>query len=398
MTHRKTLNSRRAVCLCIVLIALFFLPAFGAGTARGEVYEFGAMFPMTGPAAFIGELFMGAVNQAVDEINAVGGIDGVPLKAVVEDHQGAAKPGADAMNKITLNKNIAYTLGSFVEPNLSAQPIAARNHVIIMNSGGQADSLLNLPYLYNNHVMGGYQMPPLAKYVYAKGFRRVATIIQNNPEGVDNRAAFVRVWKKLGGTVVADEVFDVMDMDFATQLTKIKAAKPDVIYMCAVALQASTILKQKKELGITAQMCGPWIEDPATLMPAGHNADGAISICTYLDYNTPLPFGRNFIINYNEKYAPKGATAYWPWANAYENIYIYAELVRRVKANGGNPRNGELLLKALQDNPEFKSVFGAGKLRFTEDHQVRKDLSINLIEDGKPVTVEVIPYTELKKE
>jgi branched-chain amino acid transport system substrate-binding protein len=245
--------------------------------------------------------------------------------------------------------------------------------------------------------MGGYQMPPLAEFVYAKGFRKVATIIQNNPEGVDNRGAFVRTWKKLGGTVVADEVFDVMDMDFATQLTKIKAAKPDVIYMCAVALQASTILKQKKELGITAQMCGPWIEDPATLMPAGPNAEGAISICTYLDYNTTLPFGRNFITNYDKKYAPKGATAYWPWANAYENVYIVAELVKRVRAKGGDTHKGEQLLKALVDNPEFKSVFGSGKLRFTEEHQVLKDLSINLIQGGKAVPQKVISYKELKK-
>src|SRR4030042_2635785 len=124
------------------------------------------MFPRTGPSAFIGECFAAGVRQAVDEINAKGGINGAKIKVVIEDHQASPAGGVNAINKIILNKNIAYTLGSFVDPNLSAQPIAFRNKVLIMNSGGLSDSLLNKPYLYNNQVMPSYQMPALAEYLY----------------------------------------------------------------------------------------------------------------------------------------------------------------------------------------------------------------------------------------
>lgn len=388
------------ICIAFLITTLLALPsmtACGTKAPKEEVYEFGCVFPMTGPAAFIGEIFVAAVNQAVDEINAAGGMDGTMLKAVIEDHQGAAKPGADAMNKLALNKKIAYVIESFVEPPLAAQPIAERNKILIVCAAGQTEQLLHLPYLYVNHVMSNYQMPPLAEFIYAKGLRKMAGLNQNNPEGLDNDAAFVRTWEKLGGTVVAEEVFDVMDMDFATQLTKIKAAQPDTLYMTAVALQASTILKQRKELGITAQVCGPWLEDPATMIPAGPNVDGAISVCTYLNPETENAFGRDFIKNYNEKYGPEGVTAYWPWADAYENVYILTELVKRVRAKGGDIHNGEQLLNALLDNPEFKSVFGQGKLRFTEDHDVLKDVSINLVQGGQVIPQKIVPYNELKK-
>jgi branched-chain amino acid transport system substrate-binding protein len=418
--NRRNPHLVLALLTAVIMVSLFLTTACGSNATSGATtsaagsittgsstseapaettYEFGAMFPMTGPAAFIGELFVAAVNEAVDEINASGGVDGMMLKVDVEDHAATAKGGADAMNKIVLNKNIAFAIGSFVDPNLAAQPIAAQNKVIIMNAGGQADALLNKDYLWNNHVMASYQMPPLARYVYDKGFRKVASIIQDTQDGYDNRDAFFRVWKSLGGTVVADEKFGPADTDFVTQLTKIKATNPDVIYINAVALQAATLLKQIKELKITAQICGAWIDDPATLMPAGNNADGAISISTYLDPKATNPFAANFIKTYKEKYGPQGAGAYWPWANAYENVYILKELITRVKAKGGDIHSGEQLLAALQADPKFESVFGQGSLTFNlKEHDVLKDVAISTIENGQGVVQKVIPYSDLKPE
>jgi branched-chain amino acid transport system substrate-binding protein len=362
-----------------------------------KVYEFGAMFPMTGPAAFIGECFTAGVKLAVDEINAKGGINGVKIKATIEDHQATPAGGVNAINKIILNKNIAYTLGSFVDPNLSAQPIAQRNKVLIMNSGGLSDSLLNKPYLYNNQVMPSYQMPALAQYLYEQGFRKVATLVNDGAEGTDNRKFFVNTWQKLGGTVVASEVFQLDKMDFSTQLTKIKAARPDLVYIVATALHAATALKQIKELGITAPPCGMTLDDPAVVGPAGANAEGLFAVGPYLDTKSTLPYARAFIDTYNQKYAPKGATAYWPWANAYENVHIYAELVKKVEAKGGNPLDGSQLLQALEANRSYPSVFGSGTLTFTEDHQVIKAVGITTIKGGSKVPLKIILGENLRK-
>jgi branched-chain amino acid transport system substrate-binding protein len=399
MSHRKGLLLLiTIVCVFTMSVGLPLMSACTPKATQEEVYEFGVMFPMTGPASFIGERYVAGVNQAVDEINAAGGVDGTKLQVIVEDHQALPKGGADAMNKIAMNPNIAYVITSFVDPVLSAYPIAERKKVLLAGAGGQSDSMLNKPYLYCDQVTGVYQCPPFADFLYQeKGLRKLATLISDTADGRDNTVPFVRRWGELGGTVVAEELYDITATDFSPQLTKIKAAEPDLLYVISWGMQAVTLLKQAKELGITATIGMPWARGAEVRVVGEEYAEGVISLCMYLDYDTELPWASDFIKNYNENYAPEGAEAEWDNADAYELTFALTELIQRVRAKGGDPHDGEQLKQAIEDNPQFESVFGSGTLQFTPEHGVLKDIAIELIEGGKTKLLKLIPYTELKK-
>jgi hypothetical protein len=68
---------------------------------------------------------------------------------------------------------------------------------------------------------------------------------------------------------------------------------------------------------------------------------------------------------------------------------IFAELIKRVGAKGGNPMNGAQLEKAIWDNPSFKSVYG-GELKLKKDGSVVKQMVIFEIVDGKQIVAQKI--------
>ena len=351
-----------------------------------EVYEFGTLLPMTGPAAWVGEQFLTGVTLAVEEVNGKGGFEGITLKAVVEDHKASPKEGANAMMKLASVEKVPYVISSFTAVTLASQPIAAKNKVLVINVGGTGTELLNKPFLYNNQIIGDYGLPPLADYFWSNGYRKVATMLINNAWGHGTRKSFVDYWKKLGGTVTTNELFGEGATDFTAQIAKVKASKPDFLLTSMTGMTGAALLKQIRELGINLPIADT-PGDPFMYRKVGAAADGVVSVSASIDPNTKTPFARNFLDGYRKKY---NVDPIWNSANCYESVYILKELISRVKKVGEDYHNGENLMNALLENPNFPTVFDTN-LRFTEDHAVLKATSISeaKFRDGK-VTIEEV--------
>jgi branched-chain amino acid transport system substrate-binding protein len=110
-----------AAALMTGAVALGFAqPA--AAQDEPESYKVGAILAMSGKASWYGKVMSQAIQQAVEEINAEGGIDGVPLEAVIEDHKsGVAKEGVAAINRLINLHDIQAVLTSFSPPTSSDQ-------------------------------------------------------------------------------------------------------------------------------------------------------------------------------------------------------------------------------------------------------------------------------------
>src|SRR5947209_9486019 len=110
-------------------------PAANAPAAAGT-FTFGVLLPLTGPAASIGTINRNGLDMAVDEINQQGGAGGLKLDPNVQDHKGTAQDGVAAMNQLVNIARVPAVLSTFSGPTLAAQPIAAQNKVVLVNSGG----------------------------------------------------------------------------------------------------------------------------------------------------------------------------------------------------------------------------------------------------------------------
>lgn len=369
----------------LLLLSTVALPVVHA--QKQDVYKFGTLMPMTGGAAWIGTLFLEGIDLAVNEINARGGVDGIKLEVVKEDHKGNPKDGSNAMAKLATLDKVPFVISSFTAVTLAAQPISAANKVLLVNTGGTSTQLLNKPFLYNNQVMTHQVLPPAANYFWSLGCRKLATVVTNDAFGQGVRDVMVDSWKKLGGEVVAGELFAEGATDFSAQLSKIRVTKADVIASSLVGSTGVALMKQMRELGIKQ----PVIDTPGDIpgmIKMGEAANQIMFAASYVDPDTKSPFARRYVDLYRRTY--KKEPEAWNPATCYETVHILAELIKRVKNAGGNYRDGAELVKALEKNPEFPTVFDT-KLIFLKDHGVLKQITLRegKFRDGK-LTIDVM--------
>jgi|GEM_PF-278072 len=358
------------ISLLLILLAVFPLAAYAQ---KEKVYKFGTLFPMTGPAAWIGVEFLEGIDLAVDEINAKGGVEGLKLEVIKEDHKANPKDGANAMAKLATLDKVPFVISSFTAITLAAQPYAVENKVLIINIGGTGSDLLKKPFLYNNQIIGAYGLPPLVDYFWAQGHRKLATIVTNDAFGLGTRKDFITRWEQIGGKVVADELFPEGATDFSVQLAKVKAAKPDCIATSLVGATGAALMKQMRDLGIKLPVADT-PGDIAGMRKIGVAADNLFIAGLTVDPATTNTFAKEYMRIFRERYK-KDPAWLWQQPNSYETVYILAELIKRVKKAGGNIYSGEQLLNALEKKPEFPTVYDT-TLRFLPDHAVLKAMKV----------------------
>jgi branched-chain amino acid transport system substrate-binding protein len=357
-----------------------------AASGTGKPYTFGVMIPLTGPAANIGANFRRAIDLAVEQINAAGGVDGWTLEPNYQDHRATAQGGTEAMNQLANIAKVPYSVASFSGPTLAAQPVAAQQHILLVNSGATDSNLLNKPWLYNNQAMAPQLMPPLADYAAGEGKRKAAMLVSNDPYGDGSRKAFAPAFQKGGGQIVADETFPLNATDFGAQLTKMKASNPDVLMQVAVGVTQGQLLKQTRALGIQTEVIGP-LGTSDTIKLGGDAANGFIDSSIAVDPNTTDPEAKKFLTSFQQKY---NVPAEWNDGTVYETVYLLRDLIDEATKAGADPRSGDALLKALQAHPEFHNFIAGGTVKFNAQQSVDRALAIRKVTDGKFQTIKVV--------
>src|SRR6185295_3950695 len=118
-------------------------------------------------------------------------------------------------------------------------------------------------------------------------------------------------YKGLGGQIIAEQSFSEGDSDFHAQLTQLKAAKPDAIYVPGYYTEAGTVARQARELGITAPLMGGDGWDSEKLYEIGGQAIEGSYISNHYSTDDPSPTIQKFVANYKAKYGatPDGLAA-----------------------------------------------------------------------------------------
>jgi branched-chain amino acid transport system substrate-binding protein len=356
-----------------------------AAKPTAGTYSYGILIPITGPAGSVGETFRPGFELAIEEINNTGGAANMVLEANVQDHKGTAQGGVEAMNQVVNIGKVPYVISTFSSVTLASQPIAAQNKVLLINGGGTDSSLLNKPWLYNNQVMAGDLLPPLAAFGYEMG-TKAAMLTSNDAYGDGSRKVFRDSWEKLGGQILADELFPLDASDWSGQLNKVKASNPDVLMLVAVGQTQGRVIKQARALGVPGLYLGPLSSNDA-INAGGEATEGFVDAGIAIDTKTTDPEAKRFIDAYRQKY---GTDVDWPAGTMYEATYLLRDLVEAVVKSGGDPRNGDALLKALQAKSEFKNYLAGGTIRFKADQSASRAIALRKVDHGQFQVVKVI--------
>ncbi len=227
-----------------------------------------------------------------------------------------------------------------------------------------------------------FQGTVMANYAIQNGYKTAAVITQLGDDYSSGLGSFFKAaFEKLGGTIVSEEQFQTNQSDFKAILTNIKSANPDIIFAPSSITTAPLIIKQAREMGITAVIAaGDTWENATIIENAGADAEGTV-FSTFYDEAAPAnDEAAAFVDGFKAYLTSIGESDIIPAVSAL-GYDAYITAVQAIKdADSVDPA-------AIKDALKNVHVEGVtGDITFDENGDANKDMAyIKTIKDGQIV-------------
>ena len=285
--------SRRAAglaLLALLVLATFALQAPAQTTASVKAQPMAAAAPvpvvigvlaeLTGAGAAYGRDLVRGAEMAVREINAEGGVQGRPLKLMVEDGGTHPARSAIAMRRLVTSE-VALVVGGWgsaqVLANLEVAEQAGMPYIVVGATHPAITSARNR-WTFRVIQTDAAQAEALAGATTgALRGRRVAILSEASAYGAGSRDAFVAGLQRRDAAPVRLETYNSGDRDFGAALARIRDAQPDVLALFGTLPAAPLVMQQARALGITARFVGTGgLANDALPAAAGPAAEGTV--------------------------------------------------------------------------------------------------------------------------
>jgi branched-chain amino acid transport system substrate-binding protein len=250
----KTGKTIIGIIILILIVVIVFVAA-DRHTVSNAPIEIGVSTMLSGSWASLGDNIVNAAKLAVSDVNASGGINGRPLKLVVQDAGLDSKTGLSAAQTLINADGIRYIIGgTSSNGTMAAAPVANAARAIYMTpvtGGTNVDGAGEYVFrTANSDLLAGRD---LAQAAIKLGYKKLATVTEVTEYTLDIKKTFENTATTSGAQVLASEEFQPNTTDFRTIVAKIKAAKPDAILILSqTGVGGATFMKQAKEAGIKA--------------------------------------------------------------------------------------------------------------------------------------------------
>lgn len=247
-----------------------------SGTEGGEIV-IGGLAPLTGGVAQYGLAVNNAVQLAVRDINAKGGILGKQIKYVFYDEKGDATEATNAYSRLVDQDKIVALIGDVTSvPCEAVAQQAARDKMPMITPSGTTEAITTYgENVFRACFIDPYQGQLMADYAAKKLDAKTAAILYDTGDSYSSGIAdaFEEAAKKLNITITNKEGYASKSTDFNTQLDKIKSSNPDVLLLPVYYNDVVLIAKQAKDKGLTSTLLGADGWDGVAAQLDGTNAD-----------------------------------------------------------------------------------------------------------------------------
>jgi branched-chain amino acid transport system substrate-binding protein len=245
----------------LVAVTLFVAAmAFAGGSKDSGTYTIGAVFPLSGAVAFYGNESRDGALLAIEQINAAGGLLGKKLALLSEDDEGDAAKAVNALTKLTTRDKVSIVFGSSTSgPTQAMTALAQTNKVILISPSATNINVTKTgDFIFRACFIDPFQGVVGADFAYGTlGSRRAAVLYDAGADYNTGLAeSFRNQFRANGGQVVADEAYQTGDVDFNAQITRIRAANPDVVYLPNYYNDVSLQAKQLRDQGVNCALVG----------------------------------------------------------------------------------------------------------------------------------------------
>lgn len=315
--------------LALLAMSMCFAGGDKESSADGAVVKIGFIGPLTGDYANYGTLCRQAVEMAIDEINAKGGVNGASIKLFAEDSEGDSQKALAAMEKLSSSDKVCAIIGPVLtgETFSVAERAQAEGIVIITPSASHKDITNVGDYIFRTTPSDGLQGEVAGKYwSQVLGYTKLAVLYAKNDYSQGLYESMSEAFTQDGGQIVAAETFMVGDKDFKTQLTKLKNTDAQAIYLPDYTAEMAQILEQAAQLGIDKPfLSGDGFLSEEIYSLAGQYTDGVVYTAS----------ARVEESNKNKEFKD-AYTARWGIGpdsfatNAYDATYILVSVIEKV--------------------------------------------------------------------
>ncbi len=342
---------------------------------KGGDIKIGANLELSGGVASYGQSIKEGIDLALEEINKEG-VNGKKLKLIPFDNKSEAPEAINGATKLTSQDKVVAIIGAATSGNTKAQiEIAQSNKVPLLTPTGTADDItfkggkLN-DYVFRTCFIDPFQGTVAANFAVNELKAKTAAIFIDSASDYSKglAASFKELFTKEGGKIVKEEAYVAKDTDFNAQLTNIKGAKPDFVFIPGYYEEVGLIVKQARELGITAPMMGAdgW-DSPKLIELAGKEALNNTFITNHYSSGDSDPKVQEFVKAFKAKYKDKSPDAFN--ALGYDSAYFIADAIKRAGSS-----DSEKIKKALAETDSLDLV--TGKMKLDDKHNPIKSAVI----------------------
>src|SRR3712207_6588250 len=320
-------------------------------SAASAQIKIGVAGPITGPNAAFGAQLKNGVEQAIEDINAAGGINGQKLQVVIGDDVSDPKQGVSVANKFAaegvkmvvghFNSGVSIPASDVYEEAGIVQVTPASTNPKFTDNGkwntfrtcGRDDQ--------QGAVAGGYLSDKF------KG-KKVAVVHDKTPYGKGLADETQKAMNGKGLKEVMYEGINPGEKDYSALVSKLKQANVDVVYFGGLHTEAGLIIRQMRDQGLQAPlMSGDGIVSAEFVSIAGPGADG--TLMTFSPDPRKNPNAKDVVEKFRKKnYEPEAYTLY-----SYAAVEILKQAAEQAKST-----DGKKIADVMHQGKPFKTVIG----------------------------------------
>ncbi|MDR1969423.1 MAG: ABC transporter substrate-binding protein [Burkholderiaceae bacterium] len=336
-------------------LALASLVACCASAFAADPIKIGVIAPFTGGSSSMGVSMRDGIRLATEEINKAGGVLGRQIQLVERDDEAKNERGVQIAQEFVNKERVAAVVGyANTGVALASQSFFQDARIPVINSVATGSVVTHQwegkspdNYVFRNAAHDSIQAPMIAEEaVLRHGFKKVAILADSTNYGQLGRQDLEKALKAKGITPVAEEKFNIGDVDMTAQLLKAKDAGAEAVLTYAIGPELAQIANGMTKLGWKVPMIGSWTLSMANYIDnSGPGGEGARMPQTFIQ-DPSTPKRKAFIDAYVKAFKPKNDRIDSPVsaAQSYDAVYLLAAAIKQAGST-----DGPKIKEALED-------------------------------------------------
>lgn len=369
-------------------------PSAGDAGEKADVVKIGINAELSGNVAQYGITATNAMELAVEEINAAGGVNGIMLEIVKYDNRSDSAEALNISTKLASQDKVSVIVGPVTSTNaIATVPVSEEFEVPVISPTGTALDVTvdprtgeTRPFMFRTCFIDPFQGQVAAQYAADNlGLTKASIYVDNNSDyskGLE--ASFQETFESMGGTILGVEGFVIEDKDFKSTLTKIISQNPEVIFIPAYEEQVSLIIDQARDLGYEGILLGTDGWDGVKLAEVNSHNLANLENAFFTNHYSPestSPKVIDFVANYSAKYGVEPPSFA---ALGYDTAYMIAAAL--AEADG---TDGVALKNALENLSGVEGVTGTIVLD-AQHNPIKSAVILGYNEAGEQIYVDTI--------